>query len=96
MRENKSSKNPRKYSGEYSVENDVQNEQPRLVHEGLLFIGFSDRPSNQSIAQKWQSIDLGDQSIARADQWIARGDQWIASNQLPEVTNGLPPINCLR
>ena len=27
-------------------------------------------------------------------QSIARGDQWIASNQLPEVTNGLPPINC--
>ena len=76
MRENKFSKNPSKYSGEYSIENDVQNELLRIVHEGLLFIGFSNRPSNQSIAQKvaidcFQLIAWGDQSIARADQWSA-------------------------
>ena len=45
-------KNPRKYSGECSVENDVLNEQPLILHEPLLFIGFSNRPSiqGQSIA----------------------------------------------
>ena len=67
MREKKSIKNPRKKSEEHFVENDVMNEQPFILHEPILFIGFSNRLNIQSIAHrgnrllpiaclKWQSI----------------------------------------
>ena len=56
MREKKSIKNPRKNSRECSVENDVLNEQPLMLHEPLLFIGFSNRLSIQSIAHRGDQL----------------------------------------